>query len=170
MRALIAEQCGVRYHAAHVWRILRQLGWSCQRPTGRALERDEEAIRYWKKVAWPRIKKKPACERRTLVFIDGERTERAAPSGAHLGAARADSGTAISFQLESALGRRRHHVLELLFPALPRSDSRCRRYGELPRPSAAAPARQAVGGLGRPAGPSWRACVGEIYPGVNGAG
>ena len=51
-------RCGVRYHQAHVWRILRQLGWSCQRPSGRALERHEEDIRYWKRVAWPRIKKK----------------------------------------------------------------------------------------------------------------
>ena len=58
VRELIADQCGVRYHEAHVWRILRQLGWSCQRPTGRALERDEEAIRYWKRVRWPRLKKK----------------------------------------------------------------------------------------------------------------
>ncbi|MGA8568177.1 MAG: IS630 family transposase [Candidatus Binataceae bacterium] len=58
VRALIEDQCGVRYHEAHVWRILRQLGWSCQRPTGRALERDEEAIRYWKRVRWPRLKKK----------------------------------------------------------------------------------------------------------------
>ena len=41
VRELIEDQCGVRYHEAHVWRILRQLGWSCQRPTGRALERDE---------------------------------------------------------------------------------------------------------------------------------
>jgi transposase len=61
VRALIAEQCGVRYHAAHVWRILRQLGWSCQRPAGRARERDEAAIRHWKKVEWPRLKKKPAA-------------------------------------------------------------------------------------------------------------
>src|SRR6266566_4468435 len=38
---LIEKECGVRYHAGHAWRILRQLGWSCQRPTGRALERDE---------------------------------------------------------------------------------------------------------------------------------
>src|ERR1019366_5349030 len=57
-RELIEDRCGVRYHQAHVWRILRQLGWSCQRPSGRALERDEEAIRYWKRVGWPRIKKK----------------------------------------------------------------------------------------------------------------
>lgn len=56
---LIEATCGVRYHPGHVWRILRQVGWSCQRPTGRALERDEEAIRQWKKTRWPEVKKKP---------------------------------------------------------------------------------------------------------------
>jgi putative transposase len=56
---LIEEECGVRYHASQAWRILRQLGWSCQRPTGRALERDEEKIRRWKRQRWPEIKKKP---------------------------------------------------------------------------------------------------------------
>jgi transposase len=60
VRDLIEQQTGVRYHEAHVWRILRKLNWSCQRPTGRALERDEEAIRRWKQVQWPRIKKKPS--------------------------------------------------------------------------------------------------------------
>ena len=56
---LIEEECGVIYHPGHVWRILQQMGWSCQRPTGRALERDEEAILRWKKKRWPGIKKKP---------------------------------------------------------------------------------------------------------------
>ncbi len=56
---LIEEECGVRYHPGHVWRILQQMGWSCQRPTGRALERDEDAILRWKKTIWPGIKKKP---------------------------------------------------------------------------------------------------------------
>ena len=54
----IEQECGVKYHSAHVWRILRQLGWSCQRPTGRALERDEVSIQQWKKECWPEIKKK----------------------------------------------------------------------------------------------------------------
>jgi transposase len=54
---LIEETCGVRYHPSHVWRLLKQLGWSCQRPTGRALERDEAAIRHWKRVRWPAVKK-----------------------------------------------------------------------------------------------------------------
>jgi transposase len=61
VRDLIASQCGVRYHAAHVWRILRSLGWSCQRPSGRALERDEPAIVHWKRHRWPQLKKKPSA-------------------------------------------------------------------------------------------------------------
>jgi transposase len=56
---LIQQECGVDYHPGHVWKILRQLGWSCQRPTGRALERNEETIQQWKKQRWPEIKKKP---------------------------------------------------------------------------------------------------------------
>lgn len=56
---LIEQECGVRYNTAHVWRILRDLGWSCQRPTGKALERDEKAIRRWKRVRWPELKKTP---------------------------------------------------------------------------------------------------------------
>ena len=56
---LIETECGVSYHPGHVWRILRTLGWSVQRPTGRAIERDEEAIARWKKYRWPAIKKKP---------------------------------------------------------------------------------------------------------------
>ena len=38
---LIEHECGVKYHPSQAWRILGQLGWSCQRPVGRALERDE---------------------------------------------------------------------------------------------------------------------------------
>jgi transposase len=56
---LIEEECGISYHPGHVWRLLRQLGWSCQRPTGRALERNENAISEWKRKRWPEIKKKP---------------------------------------------------------------------------------------------------------------
>jgi len=41
---LIEEEFGIHYHAGHVWKILRQLNWSVQRPTGRALEGDEADI------------------------------------------------------------------------------------------------------------------------------
>ena len=56
---LIERECRVKYSTGHVWAILRALGWSCQRPTGRALERDEAAIRHWKQVRWPAVKKTP---------------------------------------------------------------------------------------------------------------
>ncbi len=56
---LIEQEFGVRYHKGHIWKILRQLKWSCQRPEGRARERNERAIQHWKRVEWPRIKKKP---------------------------------------------------------------------------------------------------------------
>ena len=56
---LIAQEFDVSYHAGHVWKILRQLNWTVQRPAGRALERDEVAIQRWKAERWPAIKKKP---------------------------------------------------------------------------------------------------------------
>jgi len=57
---LIEQEFGVTFHPGHVWRVLRQLGWSCQRPTGRAVERNEQRIRWWKTQRWPALKKKPA--------------------------------------------------------------------------------------------------------------
>lgn len=57
---LIERDCGVKYHPGHVGWLLGKLGWSCQRPTGRALQRDEAAIERWKKRRWPELKKKPS--------------------------------------------------------------------------------------------------------------
>jgi transposase len=59
---LIDSEFGVDYHPGHVWKILDDLGWSCQRPVGRARERNEEAIRRWRRVEWPAIKKKPKAK------------------------------------------------------------------------------------------------------------
>ncbi len=56
---VIAEQFGISYSEAHVWKILNGLGWSCQKPTKRALERDESKIKEWKQKKWPAIKKSP---------------------------------------------------------------------------------------------------------------
>jgi transposase len=56
---LIQQEFGVSYHAGHVWKILVGLGWSPQRPVGKARERNEEEIRTWKRKRWPAIKKKP---------------------------------------------------------------------------------------------------------------
>jgi putative transposase len=54
---MVEETCGVRFTSRHVWWLLGQLGWSCQRPVGRALERNEAAIRCRKRERWPELKK-----------------------------------------------------------------------------------------------------------------
>ena len=63
---LIERECGVTYSTVHAWRILRALGWTPQRPTGRALERNEATIEHWKQVRWPALKKtQPAKAKRS---------------------------------------------------------------------------------------------------------
>ena len=59
--ALIEKVAGGRYHAGHVWRVLGALGFSCQRPERRALERDGKAIGTWKRKTWPTLKKRPGA-------------------------------------------------------------------------------------------------------------
>jgi transposase len=56
--ALIEQEFRVRYHAAHVSRLLRALGWSPQQPIRRASQRDEQAIARWSAERWPALKKR----------------------------------------------------------------------------------------------------------------
>jgi transposase len=56
---LIKERFEVELSQPSVWRMLQQLGWSAQRPTGRARQRDEATITEWKKKRWPTVKKSP---------------------------------------------------------------------------------------------------------------
>ncbi len=54
---VIERMTGVRYHPGHVWRLLRSLNWSLQRPAHKAKERNEKEIRRWVAKEWPRVKK-----------------------------------------------------------------------------------------------------------------
>ena len=54
---VIERKLGVKYHPAHVWKLLRNLGWTCQGPEQRARERDEAAVAAFRRDDWPRIKK-----------------------------------------------------------------------------------------------------------------
>lgn len=55
---LILDRFGVSYHPDHLSRLLRDLGFTPQKPIRRAVERDEQAIRTWVKRDWPGLKKK----------------------------------------------------------------------------------------------------------------
>jgi transposase len=55
----IVQRFGVKYHRDYIGPLLRQLGWSPQRPVVRASQRDEAAIAQWVEVTWPELKKEP---------------------------------------------------------------------------------------------------------------
>ena len=57
IRTLIEQRFVVKLTEPSVWRLLRSLGWSVQRPTGQARQRNEDAIRTWKARRWPELKK-----------------------------------------------------------------------------------------------------------------
>lgn len=59
---VIEKHFDVSYHPGHVWRVLRSLGWTSQKPERRARERNEEAIAAWRANEWPRIKKRPKAK------------------------------------------------------------------------------------------------------------
>ena len=58
--ALIERHFGLTYCPSGVWRVLRRLKWSPQKPARRARERDELAIAHWPTDTWPRLKKSSA--------------------------------------------------------------------------------------------------------------
>jgi transposase len=107
--AVIEEVFGVSYSDSHVGRILRQIGWSLQKPAERASGRDEEQIENWKEKKWPRIKnikKSPRGEQNR----DFRRRSRFLPSarrGQDVGAKRRNAGFESASALESSFGDRR---------------------------------------------------------------
>ena len=56
---VIQRTFGVTYHRDHIGRMLRDLGWSVQKPQEQATQRNEAAIAQWRDETWPAIKKKP---------------------------------------------------------------------------------------------------------------
>ena len=149
---LIEQECGVHYHPGHIWKILRRMKWSVQRPVGRALERNEDNIEHWKRARWPKVKKR--CPPRTNHRLHRrERAQRAAPPMPDLGTPRPSSQPPVPLQLEYPLGDRRGNLVELLLSALPRFDQSSAGHRLSWSPAATAP-RSLADHLGWPARPS----------------
>lgn len=62
VRAVIKQRFAVQYGTAGCWRLLRELGFSPQKPERRAMQRDEQAIATWKRKTWPTLKKSPGAK------------------------------------------------------------------------------------------------------------
>lgn len=54
---MVKRQTGKVYRERSVWHLMRRLGFSCQKPTRRAVERDEDAIQTWISTTWPQVKR-----------------------------------------------------------------------------------------------------------------
>ena len=54
---VIFQTFGVRYSTSGVWYVMQRLGWSSQKMTRVAVQRDEAAIAHWQAHVWPKIKK-----------------------------------------------------------------------------------------------------------------
>lgn len=61
VRLLVKREFDIAYSNTGGWELLRSLGFTPQRPEKRALQRDEQAIRAWKRKTWLALKKKPAA-------------------------------------------------------------------------------------------------------------
>ena len=69
MAEVIKRTFGIRYHRDHVGKLMREAGWSRQKPVERASQRNEEAIKQWSDERWPDIKKAEE-EKATIVWAD----------------------------------------------------------------------------------------------------
>ncbi len=115
--AIVIERVtGVRYHSGHVWKVLRGLGWTLQRPARQARERNERAVRRWVTHRWPAVKKRATLEGLDLL-PRREWDLAAAIRPQDLGAERADPHPDPQLQLEEAVGVRRAG-LSVGWPAL----------------------------------------------------
>lgn len=54
---VVLEEFGISYNPAHLGRILHAMGYSCQKPTSRARERNDAAAKEFRSETWQRIKK-----------------------------------------------------------------------------------------------------------------
>jgi len=68
VRQLIWQKFEVAYHPNYLNRLLRNLGYSPQKPLPQAIEQKKALVEAWLQRDWPRIKKVAAAGRRNRVL------------------------------------------------------------------------------------------------------
>ncbi len=56
---VVEDEFGVRYHPGHVRKLLKELGFSVQRPTPALVQADPKKQNKWTRYTYPNLKKKP---------------------------------------------------------------------------------------------------------------
>jgi transposase len=77
--AVVSRELDLVVSIPTLWRALKKLKLSCQKPERRALEQDPKARAYWLKTKWPRIKRQ-ARQERALLFFEDESVVRLTPT------------------------------------------------------------------------------------------
>jgi len=67
---LIKKQFGLKLSPASVGRLLKQLGFTCQKPLYRAYQRDSALVEKWKNEEFPKIQKRAKKEGAVIYFQD----------------------------------------------------------------------------------------------------
>ena len=67
---LVRDELKKKASASEIWRLLKRMNWSPQKPKRVARERNEVKIQQWKDENWPELCKKAAKEKRTIIFVD----------------------------------------------------------------------------------------------------
>lgn len=86
--ALIEKRHGIRYSRRHVQRLLKQWGYTPQKPIRRAYEQNPEAVEAWMKRDYPRIKRRAKAENALIYWED----ETGARSDYHAGRSYGERG------------------------------------------------------------------------------
>ncbi|HDH06009.1 MAG TPA: winged helix-turn-helix domain-containing protein, partial [Nitrospirae bacterium] len=56
---IIEEEFAVHYHPGHVRKLLKEMGFSVQRPTTKLMQADPKKQNKWIRYTYPNLKKKP---------------------------------------------------------------------------------------------------------------
>ena len=67
---VIEREFKIKYNVTHVWRVLRSLGLTAQVPLFRAMERDDDYIKWWVENRWPEILELAHEEKAVILFLD----------------------------------------------------------------------------------------------------
>ena len=68
IRQVIRENFQTSYHPKYLSKLLRQLGYSPQKPMPQAIEQEKELVQAWLEKDWTRIKKVAAARRRSRIL------------------------------------------------------------------------------------------------------
>lgn len=88
VRQLIFEEFDVRLAVSTVWRVLKRLGLTCQRPKHRAYQQDADAAKAWKEEDYPKLVARAKAANAVIVFAD----EAGLRSDYHVGTTWAERG------------------------------------------------------------------------------